>query len=444
VDGIVGDDDVGEVVGAVVDGGVDVEEGMVDVGAGVGSCCARAVAVVVHTTTTMATNARVPVRAHRGQITASLPFARGPNRTQASKGITRQPHTERPMGSATKPLASAPMAVHDSVTGASASGTGQSEATEESGIFGSYYYAHDCGTPYERNEHWLAFFGEIAETVVRDLAPTTALDAGCAIGLFVEALRERGVDAYGVDVSEWAIDHLAPGARGFCTRASLADPLPRRYDLITCIEVLEHIPEPEASRALANLCAATDRLLLSTSPHDYAEATHVNVQSPDEWAARLAQHGFLRDLDFNATVITPWAALFTRRDEALSETVRRYERASFRLTEEVGELRRAALTRQRQLEEAFDGSELIEYRQRLQRVGEDLLTERDRLAAGEAQLGAALGRVATLEDELRRYELAVHDLERLRRSPFWGLLSRYLQLRTTIGRKIRRLLPHQG
>ena len=317
------------------------------------------------------------------------------------------------------------MAVHDSVTGASASGAGQSDATEESRIFGSYYYAHDCGTPYERNEHWRTFFGEIAETVVRDLAPTTVLDAGCAIGLFVEALRERGVEAYGVDVSEWAIDHLAPGARGFCTRASLADPLPRRYDLITCIEVLEHIPEPEASRALANLCAATDRLLLSTSPHDYAEATHVNVQPPDEWAARLAQHGFLRDLDFNATVITPWAALFTRRDEALSETIRRYERASFRLTEEVGELRQAALTRQRQLEEAFDGSELIEYRRRLQRAGEDLLTERDRLAAGEAQLGAALGRVATLEDELRRYELAV---QRSRATPTLAVLGRPVAL----------------
>jgi hypothetical protein len=80
-DGIVVDGDVGEVVGAVVDGGVDVEEGTVDVGAGVGSCCARAVPVVVHTTTTMATHAMVPVRVHRGQITASLPSVRGPNRT---------------------------------------------------------------------------------------------------------------------------------------------------------------------------------------------------------------------------------------------------------------------------------------------------------------------------------------------------------------------------
>jgi hypothetical protein len=387
------------------------------------------------------TNAKVSVLADRRLITASPPFAPNPNRPAANKGITWQPHTEP--RSQTKPLASASMAVHDSVTGASASGTGQSDATEESGIFSSDCYPHDGGTPYERNEHTRASFGEIAETVVRELAPSTVLVAGCAIGLFVEALRERGVEAYGVEASEWAIDHLAPGARGFCTRASLADPLPRRYDLITCFEVFEHIPEPEASRALANLCAATDRVLLSTSPRDDAEATRVNVQPPDEWAARLAQHGFLRDLDFNATVVAPWAAVFTRRDEALSETIRRYERASFLLTAEVGELREAAVMRQRQLAEAFDGSELVEYRQRLQQAGEDLLTERDRLAAGEARLGAALGRVAALEDELRRYELAVRDLERLRRLPLWGLLSRYLQLRTAIGRSIRRLLPRQ-
>jgi len=98
------------------------------------------------------------------------------------------------------------MAVGDSLTDAAVTtGNDQSDATEESGIFGSYYYAHDCGTPYERNEHWREFFGEIAETVVRELAPTTVLDAGCAIGLLVEALRERGVDAYGVDVQACAI-----------------------------------------------------------------------------------------------------------------------------------------------------------------------------------------------------------------------------------------------
>ena len=38
-------------------------------------------------------------------------------------------------------------------------------------VFDAHYYAHDCGIPYERNEHWLAFFGHIADEVVKEIAP---------------------------------------------------------------------------------------------------------------------------------------------------------------------------------------------------------------------------------------------------------------------------------
>ena len=66
--------------------------------------------------------------------------------------------------------------------------------------FDEYYYAHCCGDPYERTEALLTFFGGIADRLVADVAPKTVLDAGCAIGLLVEALRQRGVDATGIDM----------------------------------------------------------------------------------------------------------------------------------------------------------------------------------------------------------------------------------------------------
>ena len=71
--------------------------------------------------------------------------------------------------------------------------------------YGAFYYRHDCGVPYERNEHWLGFFDRIAEGIVRDLHPTSVLDAGCAMGFLVEGLRKRGVEACGIDISEYAI-----------------------------------------------------------------------------------------------------------------------------------------------------------------------------------------------------------------------------------------------
>jgi SAM-dependent methyltransferase len=306
--------------------------------------------------------------------------------------------------------------------------------------FGAYYYAHDCGIPYEHNEHWIAFFDAIARRIVSDLHPVTVLDAGCATGMLVEALRNHGVDASGVDVSEWAIEHVVPGAAGHCTQASLTQPLPNRYDLITCVEVIEHIPEPEAAKALENLCAATDRILISTSPFDYGEPTHVNVRPPEEWAARFASYGFVRDLGFDASFVTPWAALFRRATPSMPELVRDYERLANRLSTETNELRASALNLQNRLENEYGDQARSDLRQHATQLEQALLVERDRAVTLETQLGNALGQIRVLEDQNLRYQAAAHDLEVVQRSPVWRVLALYLKVRARLGRLLRRAL----
>src|SRR6476660_8383941 len=83
------------------------------------------------------------------------------------------------------------------------------ERLDES-YFGEFYYQHDCGEPYERNETWSRFFGQVADAIVRELRPRTVLDVGCAMGFLVEELRIRGVEAWGIDVSEYAIANVHP------------------------------------------------------------------------------------------------------------------------------------------------------------------------------------------------------------------------------------------
>ena len=73
-------------------------------------------------------------------------------------------------------------------------------------LFDSYYYAHGCGKlPYERNQGWLDTFERIAKRIVQDVQPVSVLDAGCALGFLVEGLRNQGVDAFGIDISAYAI-----------------------------------------------------------------------------------------------------------------------------------------------------------------------------------------------------------------------------------------------
>jgi 2-polyprenyl-3-methyl-5-hydroxy-6-metoxy-1,4-benzoquinol methylase len=310
-------------------------------------------------------------------------------------------------------------------------------------IYGARYYAHGFGVPYEPNEHWDKFFGGIAERVAIELTPSTALDAGCAIGMLVAALRDRGVDAEGIDISDWAIEHVVEGARGHCALGSLTEELPHRYDLITCIEVIEHMPEADADRALASMCRATNQLLISSSPNDYGEATHVNVRPPEDWAARLAALGFYRDLDFDAGFITPWAALFRRRSDA-AEPIRGYERTTNRLREEVRQLRAAAMAHQQQLEASYDGGEVERLRRQVEQLQEQILAERDHATVIEAHLGEASGRSRALESEILGYQVTARDFDRLTQLPFWPSLARYLRLRTAARSRVRGVLRRLG
>ncbi|MBP7692565.1 MAG: methyltransferase domain-containing protein [Anaerolineales bacterium] len=209
-------------------------------------------------------------------------------------------------------------------------------------LFDANYYRRGCGErPYQREPAWLGFFGGVADQLVQRITPPTVLDAGCAMGFLVEALRDRGVAAEGLDISVYAISQVREDIRPYCRVGSVLEPLPRRYALITCIEVLEHMPASAAEAALANLCRHTDDILFSSSPRDYAEPTHFNVQPPEYWAELFAWNGFTRDVDFDASFLTPWAARFRRSAEPPARVVRAYERRFAQLAQENAELRAA-------------------------------------------------------------------------------------------------------
>ena len=128
--------------------------------------------------------------------------------------------------------------------------------------FDEFYYGNCCGRTYRRDAEWMTFFGGIANRIVADLQPARVLDAGCALGLLVEALRERGVETWGLDLSTYAIEHVHASVKPFCRRGSITDPLAERYDLIVCIEVVEHMPARDAERA-SRTCAHTPKACCS-------------------------------------------------------------------------------------------------------------------------------------------------------------------------------------
>ena len=110
---------------------------------------------------------------------------------------------------------------------------------------------------------------------------------------------------------------MRPDVRPFCAVGSLAEPIEGEYDLITCIEVLEHMPEAEGIRAIANMTAVTDRIVFSSSPTDLVEPTHVNLKPAIYWLHLFAAHGFAPLVSVMLPSITPYALAFERSKTAV-------------------------------------------------------------------------------------------------------------------------------
>ncbi len=129
-------------------------------------------------------------------------------------------------------------------------------------------------------------------------SPASILDVGCGFGAFLAEARELGVsDVWGVE-GPW-IDReqmLIEPERTTILDLEQAFSLGRRFDLLICTEVAEHVSEASADTLIRSLVAHSDLVLFSAAIPLQGGHYHVNEQFPDYWAAHFAVYGF-RPLD---------------------------------------------------------------------------------------------------------------------------------------------------
>ena len=122
------------------------------------------------------------------------------------------------------------------------------------------------------------------EAAAGKLQGKTAVDIGCGGGLLSEALAARGASVTGIDLAEDVLDaaraHLNVSNLKVDYRAvpaeTLADEKPASMDLVCCLEMLEHVPDPGAVvAACAKLARPGAPVVFSTinrNPKAYALA----------------------------------------------------------------------------------------------------------------------------------------------------------------------------
>ncbi|MBR9827591.1 MAG: bifunctional 2-polyprenyl-6-hydroxyphenol methylase/3-demethylubiquinol 3-O-methyltransferase UbiG [Oceanospirillales bacterium] len=108
---------------------------------------------------------------------------------------------------------------------------------------------------------------------ISQLAGKKVLDVGCGGGILSEAMAHRGATVSGIDMGEAPLKvaklhGLESGVSVNYRRITvedLADEQPEQFDIVTCMEMLEHVPDPASVvRACARLTKPGGKVFLST------------------------------------------------------------------------------------------------------------------------------------------------------------------------------------
>ena len=173
------------------------------------------------------------------------------------------------------------------------------------------------GWGFDDEEHWdrLPRWQQIAKNILSAVVvategacPASTLDVGCGRGSLVACMIDRGLEAYGVDISDWAVRRPVEGAAGRLLRG-LAVSLPfdaGSIELVTALDILEHHPAEYVDLAIREVCRVASRAVFVTVPEP-TPATgarllpdgeelheHYVVQGADWWEDQFLEHGFAR------------------------------------------------------------------------------------------------------------------------------------------------------
>ncbi len=116
------------------------------------------------------------------------------------------------------------------------------------------------------------------------VAGLKAIDVGCGGGILAEAMAARGAEVTGIDLGEKALSvarlHALDSGQEIdyqmIAAEEMAEAHPGEYDLVTCLEMLEHVPDPASIvEACAKLVRPGGRVYFSTlnrNPKSYLMA----------------------------------------------------------------------------------------------------------------------------------------------------------------------------
>jgi len=158
--------------------------------------------------------------------------------------------------------------------------------------------SEECGiypvNLYTSGREWMTeSYEQISEFIRHNFAPNSIADIGCGIGVFLSMM---GIEDYiGVDAPDVPRGELLIPESKFIA-ADMRESFPalgKSFDLATCFEVAEHLPESRADALVDYLCGLSDIVGFSAAIPGQCGAGHINEQWQSWWAGKFIKRNYV-------------------------------------------------------------------------------------------------------------------------------------------------------
>lgn len=165
------------------------------------------------------------------------------------------------------------------------------------------------------NYSWNDRYLQHAQDLINHFQPKKVLDIGCAKGFYIRAFRELGVEAWGIELSDYACKNADPKAQAFIYQGSISSlPLEgigrSNFDLVLCYDILEHLDEKELKKAIENLAIynLAEKYISIKCPFEHydwdLDKSHINIKAVEDWIKLFIEYGY--DLYEPGIPKNPW------------------------------------------------------------------------------------------------------------------------------------------
>ena len=126
------------------------------------------------------------------------------------------------------------------------------------------------------------------------------LDCGCGKGPYLLAWKFYDIDTYGFDKSSYAIKHSFLKSSNLWISDILSEPISQQFDLVTVLDILEHLQYDDLDIALKNIHRMTNKDVLFSIPFlgdrnlDMDE-THIIKEDKEWWLDKLSDYFTIKE-----------------------------------------------------------------------------------------------------------------------------------------------------